>query len=269
MEVKVGCKNEWMNGTRDAELWCSPHQGSGEVLLFVLRNGGEIILVFTHTAGGPFMPSLNFLVIIPRVCQSLLLTLPSLEVKYMILEKISSWELLLHPPDGLLTPPAPPQVPLQRLQQICFQLNSSWNEATPKWTMKSWQPRTVGFSPGSKSSEQRSFKASQWCPFLPSASASAVPCPIHQWSNHLWNPRQGALKWSRYKIKIYRNMRSLAGFYDMHGAIPRPKPICYIYTPGLFIIPDTPPSVPHRAVAGVLFHGTARMKSLHLNNGLQ
>lgn len=145
-------------------------------------------------------------------------------------------------------PPAPPQVPLHRLQRICFQLSSSWKEATPKWTMKSWQPRTMGFSPVSQSSEQRSFKASQWCPFL----LSALPCPIHQWSNHWWNPRQGALKLSRYKIKIYRNMRSLAGFYDMHGAIPCPKPICYIYTPGLFIIPDTPPSVPHHAVAGGL-----------------
>lgn len=47
-------------------------------------------------------------------------------------------------------------------------------------------------------------------------------------------------------------MRSLAGFYDMHGAIPGPKPICYIYTLGLFIIPDTPPSVPRHAVAGGL-----------------
>lgn len=63
---------------------------------------------------------------------------------------------------------------------------------------------------------------------------------------------RGVLKLSHYKTEIYRNMRSLAGFYDVHGAIPCPKPICYISTLGLFVIPDTPPSVPHHAVAGAL-----------------
>lgn len=46
--------------------------------------------------------------LIPSLCQSLLLTPLCSELNCKILGKINRWELLLHPPGGLLTPPAPP-----------------------------------------------------------------------------------------------------------------------------------------------------------------
>lgn len=55
---------------------CSPSQGSGKMLLFLLRNDGEIILEFNHSAGGCFTSLPSFLQMTPRVCQSPSLTLP-------------------------------------------------------------------------------------------------------------------------------------------------------------------------------------------------
>lgn len=116
----MGCKNEGMVLQMLNSGWCSPSQESGKLPFVPLGNGGEIILRFNHTTGGPLTSLLSFLQTTPRVCQSPSLTLTCLEVDSMILGKTNRGELLLHSPDGLFTPPDPPSGLLAQASPTLF-----------------------------------------------------------------------------------------------------------------------------------------------------